>query len=71
MAVLKMAKEYGKAEFELALIYAQENNLTTTKSIRSVLDKRLYLQKSSNNRNYTTLALFNNHENLRGADEYK
>lgn len=71
IAVLKMAKEYGNTEFELALIYAQENNLTATKSIRSVLDKRLYLQKSSNNRSYTTPALFNNHENLRGADEYK
>ena len=71
LAVLKMAKEYGYTEFELALIYAQEHNLTSTKSIRSVLDKRLYLQKSSNNRNYTTPTLFNNHENLRGADEYK
>jgi len=71
LAVLKMAKEYGNTEFELALIYAQENNLTATKSIRSVLDKRLYLQKSSNNRKYTTPTLFNNHENLRGADEYK
>ncbi len=71
LAVLKMAKEYGNTEFELALIYAQENNLTATKSIRSVLDKRLYLQKSSNNRSYTTPTLFNNHENLRGADEYK
>lgn len=66
-----MAKEYGNAEFELALIYAQENNLTATKSIRSVLDKRLYLQKSSNNKNYTTPTLFNNHKNLRGPDEYK
>jgi hypothetical protein len=71
LAVLKMAKEYGNTEFELALIYAQANNLTATKSIRSVLDKRLYLQKSSNNKNYTTPTLFNNHENLRGADEYK
>jgi transposase len=71
LAVLKMAKEYGNTELELALTYAQENNLTATKSIRSVLDKRLYLQKSSNNRNYTTPTLFNNHENLRGADEYK
>ena len=71
MAVLKMAKEYGYTEFELALMYAIEHNLTTVKSIRSVLDKHLYLQKSFNNRNYATPALFNTHENLRGADEYK
>ncbi len=71
MAVLKMAKEYGDTEFELALMYAMEHNLSTVKSIRSVLDKHLYLQKSSNNKNYTTPTLFNTHENLRGADEYK
>ena len=66
-----MAKEYGNIEFELALLYAIEHKLTRVKSIRSVLDKRLYLQKSSNNRNYPATTLFNNHENIRGADEYK
>jgi len=71
MAVLKMAKEYGDTEFELALMYVIDHNLTTVKSIRSVLDKHLYLQKSSNNKNYTIPTLFNTHENLRGADEYK
>ena len=71
ISVLKMAKEYGETEFELALMYALEHKLTTTKSIRSVLDKKLYLQKSSNNKNYTTATLFNNHKNLRGANEYK
>ena len=58
-------------ELELALMYSIENNLTTTKSIRSVLDKHLYLQKSSNNTIYTTPTLFNTHENIRGADEYR
>ena len=71
MAVLKMAKEYGYTEFELALMYAIGYHLTTVKSIRSILDKRLYLQKSFNNKSYKTPTLFNNHENLRGADEYK
>jgi len=71
MAVLKMAKEYGTTELELALMYTIEHNLTTVKSIRSVLDKRLYLQKSSNNTHHTTPTLFNTHKNLRGADEYK
>jgi len=67
MSVLKMAKEYGYVEFELAL----EHNLTRTKSIRSVLDKHLYLQKSSNNTSYTASEVFNNYKNLRGANEYK
>ena len=71
IAVLKMAKEYGYTEFELALMYALEHKLTKVKSIRSVLDKHLYLQKSSNNTNYTASAVFNNHENLRGPNEYK
>jgi len=71
MSVLKMAKEYGNTEFELALMYVIEHKLTRVKSIRSVLDKRLYLQKSSNNRDYMIPTLFNTHENLRGADEYK
>ena len=71
MSTLKMAKEYGNTEFELALMYAIEHKLTRVKSIRSVLDKRLYLQKSSNNRDYMIPTLFNTHENLRGADEYK
>lgn len=66
-----MAKEYGYTEFELALMYALEHKLTKVKSIRSVLDKHLYLQKSSNNTNYTASAVFNNHENLRGPNEYK
>ena len=71
MSVLKMAKEYGYTEFELALMYALEHNLTRTKSIRSVLDKHLYLQNGSNNTNYTAPEVFNNHKNLRGADEYR
>jgi len=71
IAVLKMAKEYGYTEFELAMMYALEHNLIKVKSIRSVLDKRLYLQRSSNNTGYRTSTIFNNHENLRGADEYK
>jgi len=71
MSVLKMAKEYGYTEFELALMYALEHNLTKTKSIRSVLDKHLYLQNGFNNTNYTTLEVFNNHKNLRGANEYR
>ena len=71
LAVLKLAKDYGYTEFELGLIYALEHNTTTTKSIKSILNKRLYLQASGNNTSYKTPQLFNTHENIRGATEYK
>jgi transposase len=71
VAVLSMAKIYGESELELALIYALEHNVTKVKSIRSILEKKLYLQKSVNNTNYTTPSLFNTHENIRGADSYQ
>ncbi len=71
LAVLKLAKEYGYTEFELALMYALEHNITKTKSIQSILDKRLYLQPSSNNTRYKTPQLFNTHQNIRGANEYQ
>ncbi len=70
-SVLKLAKTYGNTEFELALIYAYKKRIQVrVKSLTSILDKRLYLQ-SSNNIPYTTPSLFNTHENIRGADEYK
>jgi transposase len=71
LAVLKLAKEYGYTEFELALMYALEHNTISTKSIKSILAKRLYLQPSSNNTSYKTPELFNTHENIRGANEYE
>ena len=51
--------------------YALEHNTTTTKSIKSILSKRLYLQASGNNTSYKTPQLFNTHENIRGATEYQ
>ena len=72
MSILKLAKTYGNTEFELALMYALEKRIyIKAKSLRSILDKRLYLQTSVNNSTYNTPNLFNTHENLRGADEYK
>jgi len=63
---------YGNAEFELALLYAYDKKIQIrVKSLSSILDKRLYLQSSANNSNYTTPSLFNTHDNIRGADEYK
>lgn len=40
-----MSKIYGKKELDLALQYALQNGLSRTSSIRSILDKKLYLQK--------------------------
>lgn len=57
---------YGKIELDKALEYALTNNISTTASIESILDKKLYLQKPVNNITTVTVELFNNHENLRG-----
>lgn len=64
-AVLSMAKLYGKEELDLTLLYALSNRIRTTASIRSILDKKLYLQKPANN-SAAPEGLFNNHENIRG-----
>jgi len=71
IAVLSFAKLYGKIELELALMYALEKNTPSTKSIKSILDRKLYLSKGANNTNKTAPSLFDIHENIRGADEYK
>jgi len=70
-AILSLAKLYGNTELELSLMYALEHNITTVKSIKSILDKKLYLSKSVNNTETSQQSLFNNHANIRGADEYK
>lgn len=70
-AVLSLAKTYGKTELELALMYATGMKTIKTKSIKSILDKKLYLAKSVNNTVAPRQSLFDNHTNIRGADEYK
>lgn len=70
-AVLSLAKRYGAMELELALMYATKNRILKVKSITSILDKKLYLQKSVNNSTYETPSLFNSHPNLRGPDTYR
>jgi len=70
ISVLSLAKMYGKIELELALMYALEKRAIKHKSIKSILDKKLYLGKSVNNTSQTP-SLFNAHDNLRGAHEYK
>lgn len=70
-AVLSLAKLYGNTELELALMYATKMRTITTRSIKSILDKKLYLSKSANNIPPSQPSLFNTHTNIRGADEYK
>jgi transposase len=70
-SVLTLARQYGNMELELTLAYAIHNNSTRTKSIKSIIDKKLYLSKSANNREVTPKSLFDNHSNIRGASEYK
>ena len=64
-AVLSASKIYGKVELDLALEYALANGVRATASVKSILDKKLYLQKASNN-GLITKDLFNNHEYIRG-----
>ena len=71
VAVLSLARRYGNMELELGLMYANEHHINRVKSIVSILDKKLYLQKGSNNTDYKTPSLFNTHTNTRGGDTYK
>ena len=64
-AVLSLASSYGKNELDSAIEYAMQNNISNTASIKSILDKKLYLQKPANNSKISLIAL-NNHEYLRG-----
>lgn len=70
-AVLSLARIYGNTELELALMYAVKMRTITTKSIKSILDRKLYLAKSANNTTPSKQSLFDTHTNIRGADEYK
>lgn len=71
VAVLSLARLHGKVELELALMYAIDQKTLRTKSIKSILEKKLYLQKSANNTMNTTQSLFNTHTNLRDPNNYK
>jgi transposase len=67
IAILSLAKVYGKIELDLALDYALLINATNVKSIKSILEKKLYTQAINN----TTNTVFNKHKNIRGKDYYK
>ncbi len=70
IAVLSLAKLHGKAELELALMFALDKQTLKTKSIKSILDKKLYLGKCANNI-HTLPSVLNTHSNLRDAKEYR
>ncbi|MCT7622793.1 IS21 family transposase, partial [Aliarcobacter butzleri] len=63
-AVLSLSKIHGKKELDLALQYALQNSLSRTSSIKSILDKKLYLQKELSD--IHSHQIINYHENLRG-----
>ncbi len=69
IAILNLAKLYGKEDLNLALGYALSINAYSTKSIESILSKKLYLLAiptvASNN------DILNTHENLRGKEYYQ
>jgi len=70
IAVLSFAKRYGNSELELALMYAVKERTLRTRSIKSILEKKLYLVESANNR-LDTPTLIYDPACFRGADEYK
>lgn len=63
-AVLGMSKIYGKVDFDAAMAYAQNHNINNTASIRSILEKKLYLQSANNIT--SNITAHNTHEYLRG-----
>ena len=65
-AILSLAKIYGKYELDLAIGYASIHNVINTASIKSILDKKLYLQNPVNNTTQVSTEVFNTHDNLRG-----
>jgi len=62
--VLSLSSTYGKTELEMAISYTKEHNLNNTASIKSILDKKLYLQTPVNNT--SNISIHNNHKYLRG-----
>jgi len=70
IAVLSLARIYGETELELALMYALDKRIIKTRSIKSILEKKLYLSEAVNNK-IARPSVPNDHGNLRGADEYK
>lgn len=62
IAILSLEKIYGNEPLSLAIAYGVKHGTLHTKSIKSILEKRLYLQESANTPTHQP----NQHENLRG-----
>lgn len=67
IAILLLEKIYGKMTLNQALGYAHSINAISTRSIRSILEKKLYLQAVNN----TTATKPSKHKNLRGSNYYQ
>ncbi len=63
-AILSLSKTHSKDELDLAICYANEHNKVNHTSVKSILQKKLYLQINANTPVNTEV--FNNHDNLRG-----
>jgi len=63
-AILSLSKTYNKDELDLAIQYAYSNNIVNHTSVKSILEKKLYLQIQTDTSVKTRV--FNNHSNLRG-----
>jgi hypothetical protein len=64
-AVLSLGKTYSKKELDLAIGYAYKHNIVNYTSVKSILQKKLYLQEEVGQSAVNT-TVFNNHDNLRG-----
>ena len=66
-AILSLQKLYPKVELDLAIGYAKKYNITTVKSVKRILQKKLYLQEYNAVNNTTgRTTVLNSHDNLRG-----
>jgi len=68
IAILSLEKIYGKEPLNLAIAYGVKHGTTSTKSIKSILEKKLYLQGSNNTLTNQPIqpSSLDTHENLRG-----
>ena len=63
-AILSLSKTYTKDELDAAVGYAYEHNIVNHTSVKSILQKKLYLQTKTNAPINTSV--YNDHDNLRG-----
>jgi len=71
IAILNLAKTYGKSELDKALSYAMSINTYTYKSVESIVSKKLYLLSVATQPSNNTATTMNTHNNLRGKEYYQ